>query len=55
MVGNKHEKGLIRLREAFKGNNRLTVNYEFTDLWTEAREWSLKPVYRLRATSKHIW
>ncbi len=35
--------------------NGVTVSYEFTDLWTDVREWSVRPVWRLRTASKQIW
>ncbi len=27
-----------------QGRNGVTVSYEFTDLWTDVREWSVRPV-----------
>ncbi len=39
-AANNHEKDLIGLLETLTG----TVSYEFIDLWTEVRDWSLRPV-----------
>ncbi len=34
-----------RLSQAHtQGHNGVTVSYEFIDLWTEVREWSVRPV-----------
>ncbi len=27
-----------------EGHNGVTVSYEFIDLWTEVREWSVRPI-----------
>ncbi len=50
MIGNDHEKDLFSLLETLKD----TVSYEFIDLWTEVRDWSVRPVWRLRTASKQI-
>ncbi len=45
MIGNGHEQDLI-IESAWdtQGHNRVTVSYDFFDLWTEVREWSVRPV-----------
>ncbi len=42
-------------RIVWKKTPKLFVSYEFIDLWTEVREWSVRPVWRLRTASKQIW
>ncbi len=32
------------LTDTYIGHNGVTVSYEFIDLWTEVREWSVRPV-----------
>ncbi len=32
-----------------------TVSHEFIDLWTEVRDWTLRPVCRLKIALRQIW
>ncbi len=55
MIGNNHEKDIISLLGKLKKNNRVNMSNDLVDLWTEVRNWSLRPVCRLRVASGQTW
>ncbi len=50
MIGNNHENNLDT-----QEHSRVTVSIDTIDVWTDAREWSLRPVWELRVASGQIW
>ncbi len=51
MIEKNHEQEIIHFLECSKAS-QVTAIYKFIDLWTDARDWSLKPAEHAKGINR---